>query len=109
MNVIWLLIGSFLFILLGYRFYSGYIARILGEDKNRITPAIELNDGVDYCPTKSPIVFAHQRSRRNSTHHNRHHRYLIYPDLFARGDAGPETLENRPPGPPYIPRSGRAP
>jgi carbon starvation protein len=59
MNVLWLLIGAFFFILLGYRFYSGHIARILGEDKNRITPAIELNDGVDYCPTKSPIVFAH--------------------------------------------------
>jgi carbon starvation protein len=59
MNVLWLLIGAFFFILLGYRFYSGRIARILGEDKNRMTPAIELNDGVDYCPTKSPIVFAH--------------------------------------------------
>ena len=59
MNVLWLLIGAFISILLGYRFYSGRIARLLGEDKNRITPAIELNDGVDYCPTKSPIVFAH--------------------------------------------------
>jgi carbon starvation protein len=59
MNVLWLLIGAFIFILLGYRFYSGRLAGILGEDKNRITPAIELQDGVDYCPTKSPIVFAH--------------------------------------------------
>ena len=59
MNVLWFLIGAFIFILLGYRFYSSHIARILGEDKDRNTPAIELQDGVDYCPTKSPVVFAH--------------------------------------------------
>ena len=47
MNVLWFLIGAFVFIMLGYRFYSGGIARILGEDKNRITPAVELKDGVD--------------------------------------------------------------
>ena len=59
MNVLWFLIGALVFIMLGYRFYSSRIAGILGEDKNRITPAVELKDGVDYCPTKSPIVFAH--------------------------------------------------
>ncbi len=59
MNVLWFLIGAFVFIMLGYRFYSGRLARILGEDKDRTTPAIELQDGVDYCPTKSPVVFAH--------------------------------------------------
>ena len=59
MNVLWFLIGAIIFILLGYRFYSSHIARIIGEDKDRNTPAIELQDGVDYCPTKSPVVFAH--------------------------------------------------
>ena len=59
MNVLWFLIGALVFLLLGYKYYSGYLARILGEDKNRNTPAIEFQDGVDYCPTKSPIVFAH--------------------------------------------------
>ena len=59
MNVLWFLFGALVFLLLGYKYYSGYLARILGEDKNRNTPAIEFQDGVDYCPTKSPIVFAH--------------------------------------------------
>lgn len=59
MNVLWFLIGALLFTVLGYRFYSGRIARILGEDKQRVTPACEFNDGIDYCPTKGQVVFAH--------------------------------------------------
>ena len=59
MNVLWLLIGALVVIGLGYRYYSRFIAKILGEDQNRVTPAVELKDGLDYCPTKSPVVFAH--------------------------------------------------
>lgn len=59
MNVLWLLIGAVCITGLGYCFYSRYIAKILGEQKDRETPAIALKDGVDYCPTKSPVVFAH--------------------------------------------------
>lgn len=59
MNVLWLLIGAVVAVSLGYRFYSRYIATLLGEEKSRITPAVEHEDGSDYCPTKSPVVFAH--------------------------------------------------
>ena len=59
MNVLWLLVVALVCIVLGYRFYSGYLSGVLGEDRNRTTPAVEFQDGVDYCPTKSPIVFAH--------------------------------------------------
>jgi carbon starvation protein len=59
MNILWFLIVALLFTVLGYRFYSGRIARILGEDKQRVTPACEFNDGIDYCPTKGQVVFAH--------------------------------------------------
>lgn len=31
----------------------------MGLDPRRITPALEKNDGRDYVPTKTPIVFAH--------------------------------------------------
>ncbi len=44
---------------LASRFYSRYIARILGEDPNHLTPAITCSDGRDYVPTKSYVVFAH--------------------------------------------------
>lgn len=44
---------------LGYRFYAPYIARILGEDDRRKTPAVEINDGLDYCPCSRPVLFSH--------------------------------------------------
>jgi carbon starvation protein len=47
---------------LASRFYSGYIARNLGEDKNVQTPAVKFNDGRDYVPTKTYVVFAHHFS-----------------------------------------------
>jgi len=59
MNVLWLLVIALFCIVPGYIFYSGYLSRLLGEDRNRTTPAVEFQDGVDYCPTKSPVVFAH--------------------------------------------------
>jgi carbon starvation protein len=59
MNVLWLLLGAGVLVGLGYRFYSRYLAAVLGEDPGRITPAVEFEDGADYCPTKTPVVFAH--------------------------------------------------
>lgn len=44
---------------LGYRFYASWIARQFGEDKSKPTPAVELNDGVDYVPTRSTVLFSH--------------------------------------------------
>lgn len=46
-------------LLLGGRFYGPMIARVLGERADRPTPAVALNDGRDYVPTKTPVVFAH--------------------------------------------------
>jgi carbon starvation protein CstA len=39
-----------LFLILGYIFYSKFIERIEGADKDRQTPAYKLTDGVDYVP-----------------------------------------------------------
>ena len=46
------------FILAG-RFYSRWLARSIGEDPTRKTPALLRNDGRDYVPTPTPVVFAH--------------------------------------------------
>ncbi|MBN2409878.1 MAG: carbon starvation protein A [Candidatus Aminicenantes bacterium] len=62
MNVLVILAMAMAAFLLAARFYSPYIARILGEDKNNPTPAISCNDGRDYVPTKPYIVFAHHFS-----------------------------------------------
>lgn len=45
---------------LGYRFYSRRLAERLYElDPSQDTPAHLLQDGVDYVPTKPPILFGH--------------------------------------------------
>ncbi len=46
-------------LLLGARLYAPLIGRVLGERAERITPAVAINDGRDYVPTRTPVVFAH--------------------------------------------------
>jgi len=41
------------------RMYSSFIARRLGEDPGRTTPAVAKADGRDFVPTPTPVVFAH--------------------------------------------------
>ncbi len=43
----------------GGRLYSRFLARRIGEDPSRPTPAVTINDGRDYVPTPTPVVFAH--------------------------------------------------
>jgi carbon starvation protein len=62
MNVLVLLFLAILILLLGYRYYGNYLARELGVNPNRKTPAVEKNDGVDYVPTRLPVLFAHHYS-----------------------------------------------
>lgn len=49
-----LLIGLFfiIFMAMAYHMYGGYLARQLGLNDARITPAHQKNDGVDFIPTK---------------------------------------------------------
>jgi len=45
---------------LGYVFYSRKVKDWIGLDDSRVTPAVELNDGVDYVPAKHwTILFGH--------------------------------------------------
>ncbi|MFC1607632.1 carbon starvation protein A [Candidatus Latescibacterota bacterium] len=62
MNVlVFLFIAIAAYILAG-RFYARYIARTIGENPDQPTPATIINDGRDYVPTKSYVVFAHHFS-----------------------------------------------
>lgn len=47
---------------LASRFYARGIARWLAEDPARPTPAVTINDGRDFVPTKPYVVFAHHFS-----------------------------------------------
>jgi carbon starvation protein len=62
MNVLVVLIAAAAVFVLAGRFYSRYIARSLGEDPGRATPAVTCCDGRDYVPTKTYVVFAHHFS-----------------------------------------------
>jgi len=59
MNILILVLGSLAVLVVVGRFYSRLISRVLGEDPTRPTPALTLNDGRDFVPTRTPVVFAH--------------------------------------------------
>jgi carbon starvation protein len=59
MTVFVILLVAVTALLLGGTVYAPWIARQMGEQKSRVTPAVALNDGRDYVPTKTPVVFAH--------------------------------------------------
>jgi carbon starvation protein len=58
-SVLLILVGGAGVLILGGRFYAPLIARALGERSDRQTPAVRINDGRDYVPTQTPVVFAH--------------------------------------------------
>ena len=56
----WLVVASVCFYMIGYRFYSKFIAEKVFElDDNRATPAVINNDGKDFVPTHKAVLFGH--------------------------------------------------
>lgn len=60
MNGITLMVIGIVVLLAGYLVYGRWLAKTWGVDPNAKTPAYELEDGVDYVPADTPIVFGHQ-------------------------------------------------
>ena len=59
-NAAWVIGATVAIQMIGYRFYSRFIAdRVLGLDSTRTTPAVRRNDGLDYVPTDRWVVFGH--------------------------------------------------
>jgi carbon starvation protein len=59
-NALWILTAAVCIYLLGYRFYSAWIAaRVLAIDPSRATPAERHDNGRDFVPTHRWIVFGH--------------------------------------------------
>lgn len=59
MSVLLILVAGAAFLALGGLWYAPWIGRVLGERADRPTPATRVNDGRDYVPTPTPVVFAH--------------------------------------------------
>jgi carbon starvation protein len=56
----WLVVAAVATHTIAYRFYSRFIAtRVLQLDDRRVTPAVALNDGLDYVPTHKGVLFGH--------------------------------------------------
>jgi carbon starvation protein len=47
---------------LGIRFYSEFVSKEIGVNPKIPTPAVQINDGKDYVPTKLHILFGHHFS-----------------------------------------------
>jgi len=59
-NALWIITAAVCVYLLGYRFYSAWIAaRVLSVDASRATPAERHDNGRDFVPTHRWIVFGH--------------------------------------------------
>jgi len=62
MNVLVPLVAGGILLLFASRFYGGFLARWLGIDAKRDTPAVEQEDGRDFVPTRVHVLFAHHFS-----------------------------------------------
>ena len=62
MNAAVILIIGIVILALGYVFYGGWLSKQWGIDPSRTTPAHELEDGMDYCPAKAPVLMGHHFS-----------------------------------------------
>jgi carbon starvation protein len=59
-NALWLVVAAACFYVLAYRFYGRWLAsRVIELNNRRVTPAVRLNDGVNFHPTNSIVLFGH--------------------------------------------------
>ena len=57
-----ILIISCLLCWFAYRFYGNFLTRRCKLNDGNVTPAVELEDGVDYSPTRASVLFGHHFS-----------------------------------------------
>lgn len=59
-NALWIVIAAVAIYLIGYRYYARFIANnVMQLDALRATPAVRLNDGLDFVPTNKHVLFGH--------------------------------------------------
>ena len=60
MNRLWLVVAAACIYVLAFRFYGRWISRRVVElNDQRVTPAVRLNDGVNFHPTNKYVLFGH--------------------------------------------------
>ncbi len=59
-NGLWLVVAAACIYVLAHRFYGRWLARTVVElSDQRVTPAVRLNDGVNFHPTNKYVLFGH--------------------------------------------------
>lgn len=59
-NGLWLVVAACCIYMLAYRFYGRWLAtRVVELNNQRVTPAVRLNDGVNFHPTNRAVLFGH--------------------------------------------------
>jgi carbon starvation protein len=59
MNFLTLLLIAGVILILAYRIYGKFLEKEMKVDPNRVTPANEINDGVEYVPARKPVLLGH--------------------------------------------------
>lgn len=62
MNAVVILLLGILILAIAYVTYGKWLADQWGVDPNKKTPSHELEDGMDYCPAKAPVLMGHHFS-----------------------------------------------
>ena len=57
-----IILAAIVLLVLGYIFYGSWLAKQWGVDTERKTPAVELDDGVDYVAAKPAVLMGHHFS-----------------------------------------------
>jgi carbon starvation protein len=57
-----MLIVSAVFFLVMYRVYGRFMSKVYELNNDRKTPAVEVNDGIDYCPAHPAVLTGHHFS-----------------------------------------------
>lgn len=59
MSSIYLIIVAIVVFIIAYAVYGKFIAKLLGIDPSKQTPAHTMYDGIDYVPAKAPVLLGH--------------------------------------------------
>ena len=62
MIAIIIILAAIALLVLGYITYGSYLAKEWGIDPENVTPAVEINDGVDYVAAKPAVLMGHHFS-----------------------------------------------
>ena len=62
MTALLIIIAAIVLLALGYVFYGSWLAKQWGIDENKATPAVTMEDGVDYVAAKPAVLMGHHFS-----------------------------------------------